>query len=1040
MRKHFKYYHTILFLITLGVEFILSIALHAQHDEIAFEHISTERGPWHGTVNSIIQDKQGFIWLGTANGLLRYDGYTFKEYKRNPADSNSISGNNIWSICEDSRGDLWIGTSGRGLNRYIRTEDRFIRYKYDPKDSTSLGGDQDVPWVYEDATGEIWIGVWNHGLDRYDPAVVRDQFIHYRANLNDPQSLISNNVHRIFEDRTGVLWIGTKQGISKFNREQNSFISYQHDPNDPRSLGGNYIYAIFEDSQGNLWFGAMGGGLSKYDPESDDFLVYLYDPDNPASLSSNYVYSITEDSNGFLWVGTDGGGLNRLDPTTGTFTHYTSEPENFSSLSSNTISSLYLDNTGVLWIGTVGAGLNRYDPNKRKFSHYRNEPGNSKSLSSPVVDALCEDTHGSLWIGTAGGGLNRYDPAKQEFVQYRHDPTNPNSLSHNDVVSLYEDSYGDLWIGTWGGGLNRLNLENNTLTRYRRDPNNPKSLSSDYVTSILEDRQGNLWICTNSGGLNRYDYESDTFVYHGPNPPTHPSAFYMMVIYEDRWGDLWVGTWEDGLKRFDPATNRFTDYLPDPNDPNSISGDIVVSMAEDSKGNLWIGTWGDGLNRYNRALNNFTCYTSADGLPNDNVYGLLPDDQGNLWISTSNGLAKFNTESGAWKVYEERDGVQSTEFRRGAYHKGRSGRFYFGGVNGFNAFYPEEVKDNPHIPPIVLTSFKIFEQEVASTEISGTIDAVKEISLSYKDNFFSFEFVALDYTNPQKNQYAYKLEDFDEDWICSGTRRYASYTNLYPGEYIFKVKGSNNDGVWNEEGASVKIIITPPYWQTLWFRGLTASLILLIAFGGYRLHVAKLLEMERLRVRIASDLHDDIGSTLTKISLYSDLIETGTEPKTTQNLLKKIGAMSRELVTTMSDIVWSIDARNDTIGDLIDRMRDFAASTYSPRQIEVQFKASGLESNKKIPVDVRQNLYLIFKEAVNNVAKHAMASKVAIRLQNSNGLFTMTIKDDGRGLPQKPKRQGHGLRNMKMRAERIGAKLEVDAKEGVSLILEGKAI
>jgi ligand-binding sensor domain-containing protein len=626
------------------------------------------------------------------------------------------------------------------------------------------------------------------GLYRYDRTT--GKFILYQADPQNPQALISRNVHRIFEDKFGNLWIGTEAGISKMDRRQNTFINYKHDPNNPASLAGNYIFAIHEDSESRLWFGGSGstndlaGRLSRYEREADAFVVYRHDPRNPAGLSSGRVFALCEDRNKFLWVGTETG-LNRFDPVTGKFSHYRLQPRNGETPSPEQIGALYLDNAGILWIGTVGDGLYRYQSARKKFPHIRHDPNDSRSLSAPIVQAFCEDRNGNLWVGTAGGGLNRYDPGKNEFIQYRHDPNDPKSLSSDFITALCEDRRGYLWVGPAEKGLNRWHEKDGTFIHYRDHyPPTPQNLSSDHLICLFEDSKGNLWVGTKYG-VCRYDYASDTFIKYGLDSTRYRSNLPAFAIYEDSEDRIWICEWNGGVTRLDTSLQSYVVYRHAPDDPSTISSNIVLSAAEQRNGNLWFGTWGGGLNRFHRETETFTRYTSADGLPNDVVFGLLSDEQGNLWISTFSGLAKFNPESRVWKTYDTEDGIQAPEFRHGACHKGRSGRFYFGGVNGFNAFYPEEIKDNPHIPLIVLTSFKILDREISPQRIGGNLEQLREIKLSHGENYLSFEFAALDFINPRKNQYAYRLEGLDEDWIYSGARRFASYTNLAPGNYMY---------------------------------------------------------------------------------------------------------------------------------------------------------------------------------------------------------------------------------------------------------------
>jgi len=1022
--------------------------LYAQADDLIFERISLEHGLSQNTVYCMIQDHKGFLWIGTQDGLNKYDGYDFKAYKHDPENPNSLNSSVITSIYEDHSKVLWVGTNNGGLNKFDRETETFIHYRHDPNDPKSLSGSF-VSSIYEDRSGGLWIGTRDGGLNKLVLSDNHPTFIHYRNESDDPNSLSHNYVNAIAEDQAGSLWIATNgEGLNKLVQEKTAntparFIQYKNDLHDPRSLSDNIVTSLCQDRAGTLWIGTTKG-LDKLVANQDGgtpvFIHYMNDRNNPKSLSHNSLSSIYVDHSGTLWIGTTKG-LNKFVPgenaeTDAAFSHYENDPTNAGTLSDNNVRTIYEDRSGILWIGTWNGGLNKLDRKRQSFTHYEHNPNALQSLSHNNVRTIYEDRSGVLWIGTRGGGLNRLDRKKKSFKHYKFDANNTKSLSHDYVWSILEDRVGTLWIGTYGGGLNKFDRKKETFTRYMYDPNNPNGLSHYNVTPIYEDRAGVLWVGTVSGGLNAFDREKGTFKHYkndhdDPNSLSHNDVW---SIFEDREDTLWIGTSGGGLNKFDRVTERFTHYKNDPKDSKSLSNNYVFSIHEDlhNGGMLWLGTWGGGLNRFDRKTGKFVRFREKDGLPNEVVYGILEDDQGNLWLSTNKGISRFNPKNKSFKSYNALDGLQSNEFNAGAYHKNSSGEMFFGGIRGFNAFHPDSVKDNPYIPPIVITAFRKFDETIAS-DISESV----EFELAYKDKYLTFEFVALDYTHPEKNQYAVMLEGFNSDWIYSGTRRFASYTNLDPGNYVFKVKGSNNDGVWNEQGASIRMIIRPPFWESWWFRLLVATAFVGLLASIYQYRVSHLLAVERLRVRIASDLHDDIGATLTKISLHSDLIQDGACSPEIIASLRKIGAMSRELVTTMSDVVWSIDARNDTIGDLLDRMRDFAVSVLSVKPVDVNFEVSGLDEHKRLPVPLRQNLYLIFKEAINNIAKHAMASKVEIHVKNLDGEFNLTIRDDGKGWQENEyeKLTGHGVRNMKMRAERIGGRLEISRNGGCTVQL-----
>jgi len=808
---------------------------------LKFDRISIEQGLSQSSVLCILQDSRGFMWFGTQDGLNKYDGYSFTVYKHDPEDPYSLSNNIVRSLYQDRAGVLWIGTDG-GLNRLDRENQRFIHYQHYSDDARSLGHNQ-VLSIHEDREGGLWIGTGGGGLDRLDRETGR--FVHYRNDPYDPHSLSSDHITFVYDDRAGALWIGTDDvGLDRFDRGTGRFVhyqfsQYQSDPNDPDSLSHYSISSIHESRAGKLWIGTYGGGLVRLDRETGQFVHYQADAGWPnlsgdlRSLSDDRVTAIYEGQAGGLWVGTYGGGLVRFDPETEQFTRHQHDPDDLYSLSHDVVWSIYGGRSGALWIGTH-SGLSKYDPGREKFVHHRADPNDPHSLVNNHVLALCEDRTGVLWIGTHGGGLDKFDRAEGRFVHYQHDPDNPYSLAHDEVRSIYQDRAGELWVGTYGGGLDRLDREGGKFIHHRADPGDPHSLVSDYVTVIYEDRAGVLWVGTGDAGLDQFDREAGRLVHHryDPNDPHSLSHNHVSAIYEGRAGELWVGTYGGGLDRLDRETGRFVRYQADPNYPHSLSNDKVLSIYEDQEGALWIGTHG-GLNRFERETETFVHYREGDGLPNDVIYGILEDDQGFLWLSTNKGLSKFDPRVETFRNYDVRDGVQSNEFNQGACYKSRSGEMFFGGINGFNRFYPQEVsaKDNPYVPPVVLTSLTQSGEDVYPGQ---AVENVEEATFHWPNNFFEFEFAALSYTQPEKNRYAYVLEGFDEDWNYIGTRRFGRYTNLPGGTYTLRIKGSNNDGVWNEQGSSVTVTIVPPFWETWWFRGAVILLLVGGVVGGYR--------------------------------------------------------------------------------------------------------------------------------------------------------------------------------------------------------------
>ncbi|MCP2606550.1 ATP-binding protein [Candidatus Aminicenantes bacterium AC-708-I09] len=780
---------------------------------------------------TIIQDKQGFMWFGTEDGLNRYDGYEFKVYRNDHDNLNSLNYNYIKVIYEDSKGNLWIGTYGGGLDKFNPQQEKFIHYKYEVDNPYSLSNNY-VTSIFEDKFGVLWIGT-EEGLNKFDSK--KGRFIRYKHDINNPDSLSSDFITCIYEDSKGILWIGTENGLNKFDRENERFIHYFHEPKNPHSISNNYIYSIYEDHLGNLWIGTYGGGLNRFDRKTGKFIHYKYNARNPNSLSNNYVRVIYEDSSGTLWIGTEDG-LNQFNRKSENFFRFKHRPYDLNSLSNNEIYSIFEDRAGVLWIGTR-VGLNKLNQKSKQFIHYYSIPNDPNSLSNNYVRAIYEDDDGILWIGTYGG-LNKFNRKKGIFKHYIANPNDLTSLSSNRVMAICGDGPNILWIGT-ENGLNKFNKKTEKFIHFKSEIGNPWSLSSNFIRVVYKDRDGNLWIGTDNG-LNKFERKTGKFIHykHNPKDPNSISNNFIYSIFEDSRGTLWIGTLK-GLNKFDRKKNIFKKYFVIPGDSRSLNNNEILSIYEDSRGILWVGT-AEGLNKFDRNREIFTHYTTKDGLPNNLIYDILEDREGNLWLSTNKGLSKFNPVQEKFRNYDVSDGLQSNEFSKGACFKSKSGEMFFGGINGFNSFYPEKIKDNPYPPQIVITDFKVFNKSISIGEkfdgmiiLEKSITNTKEIILSHKHRFFSIEFSALHFVSPKKNQYAYKMEGFDREWNYVGNRNFATYTNLPPGEYTFRVKASNSDGVWNDEGLSLKIKILPPFWMTWWFRGIILIFILVALISAY---------------------------------------------------------------------------------------------------------------------------------------------------------------------------------------------------------------
>jgi signal transduction histidine kinase/ligand-binding sensor domain-containing protein len=952
------------------------------------------------------------MWIGTQDGLNRYDGYSFRVYRHDPDDPSSLRDDFVESIFEDRSGVLWIGTQNGWLERYDRQSDGFTHYQVSSH----------VYAIQEDREGALWIGSKQPGLLRFDPDTGEAETVWSGLDFTS-----------LIEDRSGVLWVASpEEGVGRYERSSDRFTVFE--PEYPAHM-------ILEDQTGVLWLATWGGGLGRFHRESEQFSYLLADPDDANSTHDNSVSTLYEDTAGVLWLGFYGSGLYRFDQGSGSgagrFTQYQNDPGDPHSLSTNSVTAILEDRSGALWVGhESGGGLSKLAAGSEILGHYRHVPGDANSLSSNLVTSIFEDQAGILWIGTFSG-LDSWERTTGQWRNYRHDPDDPGSLAHDSIRSVYVDRANVLWVGTEGG-----------LDRYDQQKDSFVHVGSPVVMWMQEGPSGTFWLATKQG-LFTLDREADEL-----HLVTEGYAWKIMV-YEDRSGVLWLGSSGDGLDRYDPASGDWRRYENDPDDAHSLSNGFVESIHEDRSGVLWFGTRA-GLNRFDRDTETFTQYWVRDGLPHNAVVGILEDEAGRLWLSTGGGLSRFDAQTETFQNYDARDGLQGDSFWRNSYHQSPSGEMFFGGENGLNAFYPDQIAVNPHIPPIVISTFSLFNQ-VERTDLRPS----EQLELTYDENFLSFDFAALDYNNPEKNQYAYRLEGVDEEWVFAGARRHADYPNLPPGDYVFRVKGSNSDGVWNEEGTSVRISIQPPFWATWWFRGSIVLFVAGTAFGAYRLRLRGIerrsrelerqveqeidqrmraeaalrqSEMEKAvaaeRSRLARELHDAVTQTLFSASLIAEVLPRlwAKNPERGRLQLEEVRLLTRGALAEMRSLLLELRPEALAKAKMDDLLRQLGRAMTGRTGVPVSVDAEVL---CPLPDEVQVALYRIAQEALNNAAKHAEASQVAVRFHNEAGRAMLTIADDGRGfhvhnIP--PERLGLGI--MEERASAIGADLEIESQPG----------
>jgi signal transduction histidine kinase/ligand-binding sensor domain-containing protein len=1045
-----------------------------------FMHLTLEDGLSDQRVQALLQDRDGFLWFGTNNGLNRYDGHDIVNYRNDPADRYSVSGNLIEHLYEDKSGTMWVGTRS-GLNAFDRKTGRFTQYRHDPADPGSLS-DNAVITIYEDRSRALWLGT-SSGLNRFDRATGR--FTVYHHDPRDPHSLAHDTVRAITEDRSGTLWVGTLNGLSRFDRATETFTTYRHDPLNPRSLSHDVVWDIREDRAGKLWVGTDGGGLSRYDATTDGFTHYRHDPNNAFTLSGDRIAYIFEDAAGALWVSTFGSGLNVLDPARQRFTRHRHDPTDPTSLRSDYLDEIISDRSGLIWIGTHGSGVNVHDPRRSAFTIYRHDPQIAASLASNNVWTVSEDRNGSLWVGTQDAGLDRIDRKGERVVHYPPDPHNPRGLGHEWVAALEPDPSGALWVGTYGGGLYRLDQAGSTFTSYRYDRANPHSLSHDAIADLHLARSGTLWVGTRGGGLGRFDPSSNTFMtyWHDPANPGSLSSNWVWAIAEDARGDLWIGTLGGGLNRLEPATGRITRFRHDPQDPTSLSDDSIWTLHVDRSGVLWVGTFGGGLDRLDPGADAFLHYREGDGLASDRVISVLEDGgtgdaAGNLWVATGRGLSKLDRHRKFFRTYGTTQGLPLTEYNRGGYTT-RDGEVLIGSVHGLIAFDPKEIVENRDVPSIVLTDFRLANKPVVvgdGSPLRQVINATDSITLTHADRIVSFKFAALNYRAPRQIRYRYRLEGFDDDWIeVDSTRRLVTYTNLAPGEYVFHVTAANEDGVWNEAGRAVSLVVTPPWWATWWFRGLALALMVAFVTGLYALRVSSLkrrrraLEAEIIerkqveealltsnrqikdlagrlitaqeqeRTRIGRELHDDVTQQLAALSISLSAVQRGL-PSQLAEEHRQLASLQQQALAASESIRNLSHGLHPTVLQhfgLVAALEGVCTEFGSQRNIDVAFRAGG--GLDDIPADVALCLYRVTQEALHNAARHADARQVEVTLTPSEREgVELKIADNGRGfdLAEAQTRGGLGLVSIDERVRLVAGQMRIRSEKGRGTELE----
>lgn len=831
----------------------LFIGGHLGAQDLNFRHLTIDDGLSQNAIFSIAQDQQGFMWFGTKDGLNRYDGQSFRVFRQNPSDTTSINGNTITELYVDKRGWIWLRSTENGINYYQPKRDLFSGLQH-LKSSDGHSIDDQIEAISEDKEGNIWAGTRTNGLYRIerDPGTgVPTELTHYTSG----QGLSNNQIHSIYVDKQGAVWIGNDRKISKYLPGTDSFHGYDI-PFEKTDETEYLLYYVIDDIHPGpgetLWLGTSEG-LMQFNKKTGRTTSYSYRLYS-TRREHNRIRKIAEGPRGNLWLATPSG-LTIFNPVTNKYTEYKSDAYDPLSISYNSITGLFKSSNGLMWVGTAGMGIDLYDPRANRFPKIT---GNDllTEVSSFSIRNVLEDQNRNVWI--LADRPYRWDRQKQT-LQNVNDLFVPDALPDSYPVELWdlaEDRKGALWAASTQG-LIKHDPFTKKVTHFDYSPDNTGGLPQRQVYGVLEDSGGELWVLTENYLSRLADPQTGRFRSYrfNENEPVREQIRPPMV--EGKSGNIWFGT-SLGLFYFDRQSETFQHFEQVRSDSTSLSHNLVKSILPDPKnpGNyLWIGTSG-GLNKLNLQAKSFTRFTTADGLPNNVVYGILPDNSGHLWLSTNRGLSKFNPRREEFRNYDARDGLQSNEFNTGAYFRSSSGELFFGGIAGLNYFYPEQVKDNPNLPEIVLTGFKIEEREITYRNSPAVLDAplpfAQNIRVDHRDDLLTFRFAALNYSAPEKNQYAYKLEGLSDSWVESGNYATAVFTNIPHGRYTLRIKASNNDGVWNEAGIGISLVVTPPWWHTSWAY---AAYLITFLLAGYslrryelnRFNLKNQLELERIQ-------------------------------------------------------------------------------------------------------------------------------------------------------------------------------------------------
>ena len=1007
------------------------------------EYYDSKQGLSGSQVYWATQDKHGFLWFMTDNALNRFDGYSFRSYSNN-FDAKSIRRSQYWGLSEDNDGKLWFPGYLQGLYSYDPFHEKFYQYRHQKSNPQSLSSDL-TQCVVADGNGDIWIGTENNGLEQFDQAT--GLFRHFVHKENDSSTLTSDNINGIFMDEynnerpSDNLWVicSDVPGIDCFNRKTGKLTRRYIFPfTKAAAKWGRGSLTVNGIKNNTIWIGSDHEGLYGFNVLSKKFIqININHPCQSADHIRGF-FSVMEDHAGNLWTGNDDNNIVYYDRSKNKFYFFRVKIDK---IKFDLAGMIFEDRSQKIWFCTNN-GLISVDTKQKRIISC--QPDGSSVFENSVC-GIKRASQGPLFV--CSRSMQVFDKMTNSFSPFRLSENGRDFNAYGTYFCIFQDSKDIIWFSGWPGLISYNPLTKKSHFHLLTAKSTP--IDSFAWIGVLEDKKGRYWSVNEQAGLCQFDPATDNARIFGcNNDPNLTRTFPTGEIFEDSRGILYIYQFEGGFTTFNPETGKFKIYHHDASDPSSVGSESCHAWVEGKNHLIWFGTSGDGIGVFNPATEKFKTFTTNDGLVQNNVVSLTADKNGHYWAGTNGGLSCFIPPDDpfapgckiAFHNYDVQDGLPSNIMNLISGYCDTDGTMLFGTRNaGMFYFHPDDLKDNDFIPPVYITEFRLKNKLVnvndSNSILQSPIEFTKEIRLSYKQNIISFSFAALNYTRPEKNQYKYMLENYDKDWVVTNaSRRFANYTNLDPGTYVLKVKGSNNDGVWNETPTELKIIITPPFWQTIWFMALIALAVIGIVYAFYRYRIGQILLLQRVRNKIAADLHDDIGSTLNSIALYSDLAKK--QPSQRDRALDMIGENSRKIIDSMSDIVWMINPRNDSFDKIIFRMRSLTYDLLKTKKIECLFKYDEALNEISLPMGMRRNIYLIFKEALNNIIKYSNATRASIKMLHEKNNIILLISDNGIGFDHSVSHNGNGLSNMAQRAAEIGAKLNIESEQGVGTNIE----